>query len=292
MALGLRPVGSMVKREREAVRTTAMSAERASTKAEQETGAGEGESGGAIADVDGADALAIVDGVDGDVLGVKVGHVEQGIVAGDEAADGSFSDHVSAADVVGASDDLGDGVGEGVQDEELAAVGLEGQLHGGVADVHESFEAIGLARRGGLGGVAWGGQGDDHDLVAGGAGYKGFGGVGQDDGVRGAGQSSKTARHDGAAGSMMLTLPLRRLATSQFFASGEMRAETGSSPAPMTGNLAAGVEVEDGDGVGASESAVIGRAPEGSRSMETGWRRTGMVAATVLFSALMTETEP
>ena len=79
----------------------------------------------------------------------RLADVEQGVVAGDQAADGIVAHHVGAAHVVGAGDDFGDGVAERVEDEDFAAVGLERQLHGPAAYVEEGFEAIGLAGRGG-----------------------------------------------------------------------------------------------------------------------------------------------
>src|SRR5271157_33244 len=136
---------------------------------EQVASGGKGQGGGTVADVDGARALAIVDGVDGDHLGAKIADVEHGVVAGDESADGIVADHSCAADVIGAGDDLGDGIGKGVDGEELAAVGLQGQLHGATANVHQGFETVGLGRIG-----FRVGEGDDHDLVAAGAGYKRF----------------------------------------------------------------------------------------------------------------------
>ena len=136
--------------------------------------------------MDRADPPAVVDRVDGDVLGVEVGHVEQGIVGGDQAADGIVADHISAAHVIGAGDDLRDGVGERVEDEKFAAIGLEGQLDRRVAHVEQCLQSVGL----GGNGLGWRGrmsfrmsQGEGHDLVAGRAGYKCFRGIGKDDGV-------------------------------------------------------------------------------------------------------------
>ena len=81
---------------------------------------------GAVFDVDRADALAVVNRVNRDVLGVEVGHVEHGIVSGDQTANRIVSDRGGAADFVGGGVDLGDGIGERVRDEDFAAIGLEG----------------------------------------------------------------------------------------------------------------------------------------------------------------------
>ena len=102
----------------------------------------ESEGSRAIANVNGGSALAIVDGVDGHFLGAEVGDVDQRVVCGDEAADGIGAHEVGADDIVGTGDDLRDGVGEGVGDEELAAVGLEGEMDGGLADLKHGFKSV------------------------------------------------------------------------------------------------------------------------------------------------------
>lgn len=98
--------------------------------------------GRAVADVNSAGALAVIDGVDGDPLGTEVADIEERIVCGHDAVDGFGADEVGTADIVGAGDDFRDGVGERVHGEELAAIGFEGELHWTVADVEEGFDAV------------------------------------------------------------------------------------------------------------------------------------------------------
>ncbi len=96
---------------------------------------------------------------------------------------------VGAADFVGSGGDLGDGVAVEVGDEDLAAIGFEGEVDGGLADIEEVEEVVGLLESVG-GGSSWvkaPGEGEDHDLMSGGAGDEGLGGVGEDDGVGGSG---------------------------------------------------------------------------------------------------------
>ena len=100
--------------------------------------------------------------------------------AADNAVDGLAADGEGAADLVGAGGDLGDGVRAEVGDEDLAAVGLEGEVNGGLADVEEGEKVVGC--EGGVlaGGPGFGrgGEADGHDLMPRGAGDEGLGGVG------------------------------------------------------------------------------------------------------------------
>ncbi len=89
MAFGPRPAGSMVKSERVEVRTTATSPERESTTNSRWPAAENAMAEGSVADMDAEpEPLAVVDGIDSDPLRVKVGHVEQRVVGGDDAGDG------------------------------------------------------------------------------------------------------------------------------------------------------------------------------------------------------------
>ena len=109
--------------------------------------------------------------------------------ADDDAVGGVVADGVGVADFVGLGGDLGDGVGAGVGDEDLAAVGLEGERGWVLADVQEGDGVVGEERgvlfRGPRIGLS--GEGESEDLVAGGAGDECFGGVGEDDGGGGSG---------------------------------------------------------------------------------------------------------
>ena len=98
---------------------------------------------------------------------MQVGHVEQRIVAGDDAADRFVADHVRVADLVGGVVDFGDGVGKRIGDKDFAAVGLQRQIDRRAADIHQRFKAVGLS------GVGIGlRQGDDHDLMTSRAGHE------------------------------------------------------------------------------------------------------------------------
>ncbi len=114
----------------------------------------------------------------------------------------------------------------------------------------QGFKTIGLGR------VCWvragAGQGDDHDLVAAGAGYKGLGGVGQDDGVRGAGAALEDGADDCAGGGIDEADGVAAaVGDDQGLAVGGDAGGDGLFAGADLGNLAAGLEVDDGDGVGA-----------------------------------------
>src|SRR6185369_17174744 len=108
-----------------------------------------------------------------------------------------------AADLVGPGVDLRDGVRAEVGDKDLSAVGLHGEVDGGLADVQHGEKVV----RGG-GGVLTGwpgtrlrGEADDHDLVATGAGDEGLGGVRQNGDIGGSGASGEGgAEPEGRAG--------------------------------------------------------------------------------------------
>ena len=106
---------------------------------------------------------------------------------------GLVADQVGPADLVVPGVDLGDGVGAEVGDEDLASIGFHGEMDRGMAYVEHGEEMVG-----GGGGVltGWpgagrGGEADDHDLMASGAGDEGFGGVGKDGDVSGSGAAGE-----------------------------------------------------------------------------------------------------
>ena len=82
------------------------------------------------------------------MFGAEVADPEGGVVGGDDAVGGVFADEGCAADFVGAGGDLGDGVAVEVGDEDLAAVGLHGEVDGGLADVEEVEQVVGLCGMG------------------------------------------------------------------------------------------------------------------------------------------------
>ena len=82
------------------------------------------------------------------------------------------------------------GVGLRVGYEQLAAIGLERQVHRRAAHVQHGFQAVGRGRMG-----VGPGQRDRHHLVTAGAGYEGLGRVGQNDRVRGAGAAGEIGAH-------------------------------------------------------------------------------------------------
>src|SRR5271170_7944827 len=90
------------------------------------------------------------------------------------------ADQRSASDFIGAGGDFGDGVAVEVGDEDLAAIGLHGQIHGGLAYVEKIEEVVRLFTVC-LGSLSR--QGEDHHLVAAGAGDESLRRVGQNDRV-------------------------------------------------------------------------------------------------------------
>ncbi len=136
----------------------------------------EGEGVGAGAGAYARGHAAVVDGVEGGGVCAEVGDPKAGVVLADDGAGGLGADDVGAQDFVGPGGDLGDGVGVEVGGEEFAAVGLEGEVGGGLADVEEGEEVVVLE----VGvllpapGVGRGGEPDGHDLVASGAGDEGL----------------------------------------------------------------------------------------------------------------------
>src|SRR6476646_10762556 len=156
-------------------------------------GGGKSEGGWTVADVDGVDSLTVFDGVDGDLLGVEVGDVEQRIVGCDEAANWIGAHDVGTCNFVCAGIDLGDRIGEGVGDEDFAAVGLEGQMNRAAADVEQGLESI-LDCRGRLR-MYGAGEQNRHDLVTTTASREGLGGVGQNDDVAGCRASLDHSAH-------------------------------------------------------------------------------------------------
>ena len=207
MALGELPAGRMVKRAGPWlpwVRMTATSPEWASAARRRCSSAEKARASGAEPVWTLPDRLAVVDAVEADGVGAEVGDPEGAVVGADDAVDGLAADGIGAADLVGPGGDLGDAVGAEVGDEDLAAVGLEGEVDGGLADVEEGEEVVG--GEGGVlsggPGVGCGGEADGHDLMSGGAGDEGFGGVGEDDGVGGSGAAGEggAEMEDGAGG--------------------------------------------------------------------------------------------
>src|SRR5262249_22497008 len=114
----------------------------------------EGEGVGLGAGVNGGDETTVVDAVDADEVGPEVSDPEAGVVAGDDAVNGFRSDHVGSEDLIVRGVDLGDGVGGEVGDEDLATVGLEGEVDWGAADVEHGEQAVGDG-----GGILTGGPG-------------------------------------------------------------------------------------------------------------------------------------
>ena len=196
MALGEEPAGRMVKSAAPClpwVRMTATSPERESAASRRCSSAEKARASGAEPVWTVADEATVVDAVDADEVGAEVGDPEGGVVAGDDAMNGLVADHVGSKDLIVPGVDLGDGVGAEVGDEDLAAIGLEGEVDGGSADVEHGQQVVGgsggvLPRRPG---ARSGGKGDDHDLMAAGAGDEGLGGVGQDGDVGRAGTAGK-----------------------------------------------------------------------------------------------------
>jgi len=160
----------------------------------------EGEGVGVGAGADAGDEAAVVDAVEGGVVGAEVCDPEAGVVAADDGAGGVGTDDVCAGDFVGPGGDFGDAVGVEVGGEDLALIGLEGEMGGGFADVEEGQELV-VLHSGVLPaapGVGRGGQPDVHDLMAAGTGDEGFGAggglggvVGGDGDVGGAGAAAE-----------------------------------------------------------------------------------------------------
>jgi hypothetical protein len=75
-------------------------------------------------------------------VGAEVGDPEAAIVLADDGARGLGANDVGAADFVGRGVDFGDAVGVEVGDEDLSAVGFEGEVIRGVADVEDGEEVV------------------------------------------------------------------------------------------------------------------------------------------------------
>src|SRR5271170_600462 len=90
------------------------------------------------------------------------------------------ADESSAADFIGAGSDFGDGVAVDVGDEDLAAVGLHGQVHWGLPYVEKIEKVVGLFAL-----CLWSlsRQSEHHHLVAARAGDESLRRVGQNDRV-------------------------------------------------------------------------------------------------------------
>ena len=78
------------------------------------------------------------------MLALKLLTQRVGVVGGDNSVGGVFADERGAADFVVSCCDLGDGVAVEVGDEDLAAVGFHGEVDGGLADVEEVEQMVGL----------------------------------------------------------------------------------------------------------------------------------------------------
>ena len=219
-------------------------------------GEGQGFRGGA--GVYGGYQLAVVDAVDADEVCAEVRYPEGAVVAADDALYGLAADGVGAEDFVGPGGDLGDAVGAEVGDEDLAAVGLEGEMDRGEAHVEECEKAVG-----GKGwvllcgpGVGGGGEVDGHDLMTGRAGDEGFGGVGEDGGVSSSGTAGEGgAQMEDGAGGVVGGYVEDGDAVAAAVGDDERShvwgdaGEAGLLAGAGNGDLAAAVEVDDGDGV-------------------------------------------
>ena len=91
---------------------------------------GEGDGVGGGAGADGGDEVPVVDAVEADGVGAEVGDPEGGVVCTDDGVGRFVADGEGAFDLVVPGVDLGDGVVGEVGGEDLAAVGLEGEIDG------------------------------------------------------------------------------------------------------------------------------------------------------------------
>ena len=78
------------------------------------------------AGADAGDQSAVVDAIEGGVVGAEVGDPEAGVVAADDGAGGVGADDVGAGDFVGPGGDFGDAVGVEVGGEDFSLIGFEG----------------------------------------------------------------------------------------------------------------------------------------------------------------------
>ena len=220
---------------------------------------GEGQSFRGGAGVDSGYELAIVDAVDADEVCAEVRYPEGAVVAADDALHGLAADGVSAEDFVGPGGDFRDAVGAEVGDEDLAAVGLEGEMNGREAYVEQGEDVIGGECGVLLGGpgAGSGGEIDGHDLMAGGTGDEGLGGVGEDGDVGGSGAAGEggAQMEDGAGrvvggyvedGDAVATA----IGNDERAHIGGDTGEAGLLAGAGDGDFAATVEVDNADGVG------------------------------------------
>src|SRR5579883_3418965 len=160
----------------------------------------EGESIGSSTNRDGIDALAVVNGVDANGVGIEIADPEGGIVGADDGADRMGADEIRAAHLVGTGGDFRDGVAIEVGDEDFSAVRLQRQMDRCLAHVEKCEQAVGVFA---LNGAAWARKAHGHDLMSGRAGYEGLRRVGQNSGIcsarasgEGAARFIRTGIHD------------------------------------------------------------------------------------------------
>ena len=82
--------------------------------------------------------LAVIDGVDGNGIPVEVADVEQAVIVADDGAHRPRSQQMCAADLVVACEHFGNRIRAEVADENFSSIGLEGKVHGRLADVEQS----------------------------------------------------------------------------------------------------------------------------------------------------------